>query len=521
MPLTSERGDLVEGQRSTITWDQIQESSASKVVTWIVSAIPPIIFALYVAQFGVNVPLVDEWLRVPLVSSALDGHLSLSAVWQQFFEYRLPLPNLIFIADGYLAHFNSRSLMFFDAVIFTMGYYGMLVGYRRFSGARLNPINVLILGSVWFSLADVQNALWGFAVPWYVTVTSFVLMVLALTGTGNHPRPWFAIAAVLAICASYSMIQGFLLWPMGLICLLWAGPWSRAKAIRSGVWLGMGAITAIVYSIGFDFGNVGCGGYCSDTFAFSHPGPSLHALTVLVGNILPTGFFQDTFHPELSTGWQEVTGIFMLIAAGLVVFLSLRERRLSQRPPLPLLLIVFGFLWDLMIIDGRASLGVIFMVNNNRYEMPNLLILLGIVMFTLAHLPSFHRPTEGSPRTWAMGWVATVIVFSFLFAQVWISTSFAIENGRLSRFVQNASARAVVNLDRIPAAERSCVLYYTVWQGVFTTPEGALSYSAPIFSDMRRLHLGLFEPGSYAQFRAAGPPFIQPNCKRAGSAGAG
>lgn len=497
-------------------WDAIQASKAMVVATWVAMAVPPLIYALYVALFGVNVPVADEWLRVPLVTGALEGHLSTSALWAQFFEYRLPVPNLVFIADGFLAHFNSRSLMFFDAAIFTAGYAAVLVLYRRYSTHRLNPFNVLAIGVVWFSLADVQNSLWGFAVPWYLTVVCFVWMIVALMQPTSRQWLWFGVAVVLAIAASYSMIQGFLLWPMGIICLLWVGPWTRQTAIRVGAWLGLGIVTAGIYSIGFDFGNVGCNGYCSDTFVFSHPGSGAHDLLVLMGNIIPTGYLNNTFATSFSTGWQELVGVIVLVVATGVVVASFRER--TARPPLPLLLVVFGFLFDLMIIDGRSSFGPVFMVQNNRYEMPNILIFLGIVTYAIAHVPTVAPPPKHRRASWVASWAGTIVVITFLVAQVVISTNFAIDSGRLSRNVQTTAGRVVVNLDRIPPEERSCALYALVWQGVFTTPQGAGSYSAPIIKDMEDHHFGLYEPGTYAAMRAAGPPIIPVNCNPSVSA---
>ena len=76
-------------------WDAIQASKAMVVATWVAMAVPPLIYALYVALFGVNVPVVDEWLRVPLVTGALEGHLSTSAWdWSRWrrWENRCPAP---------------------------------------------------------------------------------------------------------------------------------------------------------------------------------------------------------------------------------------------------------------------------------------------------------------------------------------------------------------------------------------------------------------------------------------------
>ena len=93
-----------------------------------------------------------------------------------------------------------------------------------------------------------------------------------------------------AIAASVSIVQGFALWPIGLICLLWVRPWVKRTYFECGVWIVAAALTAGVYSIGFNFNNQSCGPQgCTANFAFQHPGATVRFLLILVGNaFLPT-----------------------------------------------------------------------------------------------------------------------------------------------------------------------------------------------------------------------------------------
>ena len=84
-------------------------------------------------------------------------------------------------------------------------------------------------------------------------------------------------------------------------------------------------------------------------------------------------------------GDRELFGALILLAAALVVGLSLLERRTKSRLPVPILLITFGVLYDFTVAMGRAYFEPGALVN--RYVMPNILILLGIVVYTLAHIP--------------------------------------------------------------------------------------------------------------------------------------
>ena len=51
-----------------------------------------------------------------------------------------------------------------------------------------------VIGVVWFSLADYQNALWAFQVSWYLTVFFFVMMLCALLLPEDRRPLWFAVS---------------------------------------------------------------------------------------------------------------------------------------------------------------------------------------------------------------------------------------------------------------------------------------------------------------------------------------
>ena len=127
-------------------------------------------------------------------------------------------------------------------------------------------------------------------------------------------------------------------------------------------------------------------------FVVQHPGATLRFLLVLVGNAFvpnPTKPGQILFSAHF--GDRELYGALILLAAALVVGLSLLERRTKRRPPLPILLIAFGLLYDLTVAVGRAYFEPGALIN--RYVMPNLLVLLGIVVYALAHIPSWRATT--------------------------------------------------------------------------------------------------------------------------------
>ena len=72
---------------------------------------------------------------------------------------------------------------------------------------------------------------------------------------------------------------------------------------------------------------------------------------------------------------------------------SVRERR-QQTNPLPLILIVFALMCDLMVAVTHLGQGLLASAGNNRFTIPNLLLLVGIVAYAWGHVPDFRDPAR-------------------------------------------------------------------------------------------------------------------------------
>ena len=336
--------DFVEQQdKTTALGADLNTREASAHVSGKYRAIPsvaaalvgPAVFLVYVAHYTVNVPVVDEWLRVPLLHDSLHGHLTIGGLWAQYNETRIFLGNLIFVVFGFVDRFDVRALAFFNAAVFIVTYWLFLMVFRTYLGRRPGPLSVLVIGVMWFSLADYENPLYGFQVPWYLVVFFFVAMTYLLLIPNSRRNLAILLAVLAAIAASTAIIQGFVLWPVGLVCILWSRPWVRRTYFECGIWIAAAALTAAVYSIGFNFHNESCGPEgCTANFAFQHPAATFRFLLILVGNaFLPSPMNAGPILFSAHYGDRELFGALILLAAALVVGLSLLERRTRSRTP--------------------------------------------------------------------------------------------------------------------------------------------------------------------------------------------
>ena len=148
-------------------------------------AIPPILYLLFVTHYRVNIPLVDDWNVVPLIHVAEHGQLTLHILWAQHNENRMFFPNLIYVEIGVITHDDLRALILLSAVLFIATYGVFLVLTRHYVTRSLTAIPVLVVGVIWFSLADRQNALWGFQFAWYLILACLFASLYLLEVKGS------------------------------------------------------------------------------------------------------------------------------------------------------------------------------------------------------------------------------------------------------------------------------------------------------------------------------------------------
>jgi hypothetical protein len=168
-----------------------------------------------------------------------------------------------------------------------------------------------------------------------------------------------------------------------------------------------------------------------------------------------------------------------------------------------MLMICFALLWDAETALGRTGLGLSVLISVNRYILPNIVLLTGIVMYAWAHRPPFSLSLAGSSRWPNLTSLAMLLLAGLVVVQVFVSTSYGLSNGREVHNAFVESARLWVNLDRVPAQYRSCEVDVVLNERLFSglpPPEIAAD------------RLGEFGPTSYRYFRMLGPPPLSPIC---------
>ena len=361
---SSRRAPRVESPSSGTIRPQLSSDWQSwliPVATLLGFAIPVVSYLWMIHAYGVNVVFADQWDDVALIGHAHSGTLHLSTLWSQHYENRIFFPNLIVLALAYTTHFNVLTEEYLSAFMLFGGTALVICAHKRRSPGRrwiwYCPVAFLLL-----SLAQAVNALWGFQMAWYLVL---LMITLALFLLDNEPQRWpvFAGAIAAAVVASFSSLQGLLVWPAGLLLI-----YLRRRTPRLGiVWIGAALVTGVIYFVDFNF-NV-------SQSASQDPADLLSFFVRVVGDVV--GESQPGVLVTLFGSVLAVTAIWALVR------FVIGGRTSTGGRPFALSLILFGLLFAGLTAYGRSGLNFFGFEVEDRYTVFAIFVLVGLYLAVL------------------------------------------------------------------------------------------------------------------------------------------
>jgi hypothetical protein len=425
-------------------------------------------------------------------------------------------PNLLVVLLGVPTHYDPRWFIALSAFCYIASFFLILAAVRRYIGRELQTIPTVIFALVWFSLAGIYDALWAFQLGFYLVIFALAVILYCLLMPRRRRPLWLALAAIAAVVASFSFVQGLALWPVGLVLILFSVPLTRKTAVEVGAWLGAAAVTTGLYFWNFDLAGTNslCVKNCGVGFALLHPGLTLSYWTRMVGNIIPSR--PVTFGPVRSllpgpTGaMQIVLGGILTAAAVFVVIQSLRERRRKPMVALPLGIVIFAILADLMIVSGRVSLGS---PGSAEYTLTQTVLLAGLYIFAWDHwyeLLAVARPVRRGG--WKIAISACVGLSLLVLVSVFASAQFGLDEAEAVSANQQLSGQLAVNMAEVPKDLQSCYVDLIIDQNLLALH--ALWFTRAEIDLAERDKLAMFGPAVIGQFRAEGPPRLGPLYRR-------
>jgi len=351
----------------------------------LVALLAPVgLYYWFVLRYGVNVPFQDTWNgTLPVLHEYVQGHLTLAALWQPHNENRMLVPNLILVLLDSLTRMNQLVDMLISATMLVAAC--GVICWLAVHVHRMSLIWLVPCPAVMLAVLQTENALWAFQLAWSLIVL-LTAVTLTLLEIGRDRWLFLLLACATAGLASFSSLQGLLIWPVGLAYGLASG-WRFRPA---GVWVAFGIACLAVYW--YHFGPVHP---ASDPLAMlSQPVTSIRFMLILIGAPF-------VYH-------RLAMGIVVVCIAGATAFLALRTHS-WRRCRVGFALIATSLLFDVLVTAGRGNLGLA-QATASRYSTYNLMLLVGIYLVAVAASGPLRRLTDGDQvrdeRPWGWGLVA-------------------------------------------------------------------------------------------------------------------
>ena len=372
-----------------------------------------------------------------------------------------------------------------------------------------NLLEAIGLGAIWFSLGGIDKALWALGLPVYLVLFFFLATLgsLSLSCEGTRPRLWFSFAVLAAVLGTLSSIQGLLIWPSGLLVILWAEPRLRSSRRRAGAWIASAMVTAGLYFLDFHAVLTPRAGTKPLSYSFAHLGEVGRYALVMLGSLVSVATQDMWSGVNLDLGLRMIVGALMLAISIVVCVMQSRRAHAAPAAWLPVVLIAFGMLWDLVIAFGRCSLGLI-TAPQSHYQTPQILISSGIV---IALIPMVERAwAERVTQRVAVAMGAGVLAMLFI-GLVVLSDVVGYSNAVSSRKIEVQSAQLLANLDHIPRDQQSCYVNIVLLHRLETKAQ-AHQFLSTYIGAARADHLSMFSDQELAALRGRGPTW-PPTCR--------
>ena len=432
-----------------------------KVLTVLGFAIPTIAYVVLVLHYQVNVVVADQWDNVPVIRQSYVHILDWSSLWSQHNDNRMLFPNLIAVMLAHTVHFNIEIEEDLSALILVAATAVLIWTHKRRSPATpllfYCPVAFLML-----TFAQWGNALFGFQIAWFLCLFAVVL-VIALLDRPVLTRPTLVAAALLAVVASYTLVQGLLIWPVGLLLLYVR----RRPRWTLFAWVAAAVLTAALYFYNLTPAND------SPRAVLEHPYLSVKFFLFALGDIVG---MQMKFGAPANAGVMAFGVLIFVLAIWVLIKWGLRRDE-SGAAVVGVAVIVYGFLFDALITNGRVIFGV-WGATQSRYTTDTVLVLVGVYLAVVGSSASPAKSTSavvesGRSKTRSQpmarltfpvqrinGGVVRRIVLAVIVIQVLISVHYGLIHSRELHKQNLAAASLTRNIHHESEVAVKVGLYY-------------------------------------------------------------
>jgi hypothetical protein len=345
--MTSYNNSIISKSWHMNSYDsQVSTQKTKFYLVIILMILPAALCLFYIKTYGVNVVYWDQWEIVPLFDKLHTGHLSFSDLFAQQNEHRILFPRLVMLLLGIITNYNTLAEMYFSFFLICLTGLILFLVYTKIFG-RTDTSLLKFVPVIWilFSLRQWENLLWGFQIQFFMVILFFVLAIYLLRAS-QRPGWCFILSIVSGIVCSFSMANGLLIWPIGLLQLFFSARQTKGVPKRSYlktavIWCIAGLCVYMAYFISYNKP-----GYTMSFFNFlQHPVSSAKFLFALLGS--PFAFDLYT-----AIGMGILLALLYIWITGLSV---VRVFKCGPTNPFLLSIEIFAFSSVALLLLGRSG----------------------------------------------------------------------------------------------------------------------------------------------------------------------
>jgi hypothetical protein len=312
------------------------------LVSGLLILLPAALALLYVRGFGVSVVYFDAWPIVLLFERWSSGRLHVLHLFTLHNEHRMFFPKGVELLLGSVTKYDNVPEMYLILICFLTTLVFLLLAFRDNTN-KLWLILFVPVSFLVFSFRQYENMLFGFQLNFAFTQTFGVLalFLLHVSQRTSFRRSTFVAALGSATVASFSVVQGLLVWPVGLLQLFVSTVERSAKKVLMIVWGLAGLGEWIAYFIDY----VKPKDHPSVLYALAHPAEGTEYLLTLLGSSL---FWQHN---------SALVGGSLLICFALLSLLLIYKNRKVGEYSFWISLLLYSFLILVSVTLGRSGFG--------------------------------------------------------------------------------------------------------------------------------------------------------------------
>jgi hypothetical protein len=369
-----------------------------RVLFFLLLVSPILIVLLYIFSFGRTVLYTDEWAIVPTIDHFFNGNLTFGDFFAQHNEHRMVFPILTILILALMTGFNTVSEMYFIWIIFIVIFILILFLCFQYFGKSVQTL-FLFVPVAWLlgSLRQWENFLFGFQINYFLCVLGFVLAFILLDRSNKFGLPFLG-ALGGAIVTSFSLSNGLLVWPVGIIQILLQG---KGKKLLL-PWVICAVLVNSLYFLDWKRSE----NLPAMSFFIDDPSTAVKYFIAFLGSPLSPGPWGN-----IIITYSFLVGIFVLILTIAGVALTVKYHLLKENSPW-MSLLLFSMGTALITTIGRSGFGIV-QALSSRYVT---LTIPGIIGLYFLYVTLFRHKRSHLPFTgWIIKGITCLILIGVLF----------------------------------------------------------------------------------------------------------